>query len=990
MTNTEDFTDFLGAGFDQTGSSGRLDSDNIIVRGLSDGSLAFGDTRTTGDFARGSSAVPVTEGGVYSFSSLPANIGSLGLQPTDDDLTPGSIVARYFNGTGQAITSLQIGYTILVRNDQNRSSTVDFEYALGSCALTDPGGLTFTRVGALSYTSPGASTGTAFQTVSRSTTITGLSVTGQTCIYLAFVTDDAAGTGDRDELALDDLAVTPTTTPETASVTFQAPASGTVTEGTTIQATLVLTLTNDGGAQSGLNTAVTGTLAYQSGSATQDDVSFGTFTFPVGSVTGATATVAITGNDDTVFEGTEAAVLGFGNVSGATASGTYSLTITDTDPEPSVVINEVDPDQGDSDTAEFVELRGTPSQLLNAFVVVFADATGTSVAAADLDFVATGNTGYAVLCSTTTQNVPTCNTNAPAYTVPDGTGIVALYVGAASDYPPGTPLTTANLRSAVVYGPARSAALLARVGETVQYLEGYAGTAAPTPATRSLARTAAGLYVSQAPSPGVPNAETVTVDRTADVGGAAGYRLFSAPVVKPNGTSRVNVADLAAINLVQGVAAGSDADGSYSAQYPAAPGPNLYLAYQGGSGYTAAATTADDLEPGRGFFWRLYDRDITPSTPEPFGPGTSQSYALGNPAFQLALTGVPLGNTAGAPLAVPFTQHADGFYMLGNPFAYPLYLGGVSPSSGTFQTTFQTYDGTSFQPREASFSTPANGAAVAPWQGFFAESADLTGAGTPFSVRYDARRLAPTAYATDLVGRPAGEVALRLRLDGTTAEGAALLDVAAVVRVDADASAGWDRGDASKLTPPEGPFALVAPVGERGGAPYRQAVLTLPALGDVTLAFTTTHAGSFTLTADATGLPATATVRDLVSGTVAPLADGLAFTSDATEWTERFVVSAGGATAGETAPASVSLGAVYPNPASAGARIALRVDAAQTVRATVVDALGRTVATVFEGALSAGQSQTLAIETAGLAPGVYAVRVTGATFTETRRLVVAR
>ncbi|HEX8299550.1 MAG TPA: hypothetical protein VF594_10370 [Rubricoccaceae bacterium] len=45
-TNTQDFAGFLGAGFDQTGGSGRLDSDNLIVRGLSDGNLAFGDTRT--------------------------------------------------------------------------------------------------------------------------------------------------------------------------------------------------------------------------------------------------------------------------------------------------------------------------------------------------------------------------------------------------------------------------------------------------------------------------------------------------------------------------------------------------------------------------------------------------------------------------------------------------------------------------------------------------------------------------------------------------------------------------------------------------------------------------------------------------------------------------------------------------------------------------------------------------------------------------------
>ena len=145
-----------------------------------------------------------------------------------------------------------------------------------------------------------------------------------------------------------------------------------------------------------------------------------------------------------------------------------------------------------------------------------------------------------------------------------------------------------------------------------------------------------------------------------------------------------------------------------------------------------------------------------------------------------------------------------------------------------------------------------------------------------------------------------------------------------------------------------------------------------------------------TWTAAATGLPAEATVRDLATGAVSRLADGLTFTSDATDWTERFVVTMGRTTAGETGAATLSLGQVYPNPATSAARVALRVDAAQTVTATVVDALGRTVQTVFAGALAAGASQELTVDTAALAPGVYVVRVAGETFSATRRLVVAR
>jgi hypothetical protein len=56
----------------------------------------------------------------------------------------------------------------------------------------------------------------------------------------------------------------------------------------------------------------------------------------------------------------------------------------------------------------------------------------------------------------------------------------------------------------------------------------------------------------------------------------------------------------------------------------------------------------------------------------------------------------------------------------------------------------------------------------------------------------------------------------------------------------------------------------------------------------------------------------------------------------------------------------------------------------------VFDALGRRVATVFDGAVAAGEARELVVETASLAPGLYAIRVAGETFSETRRLTVVR
>ncbi len=237
-----------------------------------------------------------------------------------------------------------------------------------------------------------------------------------------------------------------------------------------------------------------------------------------------------------------------------------------------------------------------------------------------------------------------------------------------------------------------------------------------------------------------------------------------------------------------------------------------------------------------------------------------------------------------------------------------------------------------------------------------------------------------------------------LYLDGMTADSAIVADHFAILRLHPSASTGWDPFDASKLTPPSDTYALIALMGDRDGAPYRHGVLALPDVPEwpVPIMFKSTHAATYVLTADLAGLPAgwRAELRDLATGAVADLAAGYAFRAEATDWTDRlvlvFVRTQGGATVGESAPAAFRLGAPAPNPAAQRATLALRVDAAQLVTATVVDALGRTVATVFEGTLAAGAEQTLVVPTDRLAPGLYLVRVQGAAFQQSRRLVVAR
>lgn len=77
--------------------------------------------------------------------------------------------------------------------------------------------------------------------------------------------------------------------------------------------------------------------------------------------------------------------------------------------------------------------------------------------------------------------------------------------------------------------------------------------------------------------------------------------------------------------------------------------------------------------------------------------------------------------------------------------------------------------------------------------------------------------------------------------------------------------------------------------------------------------------------------------------------------------------------------------AVWPNPAASGT-VRLSVAAAQTVTVSVYDALGRHVATLFEGPTSGSLEAALP---SGLPSGVYLVRAQGETFAETVRVTLA-
>ena len=672
---------------------------------------------------------------------------------------------------------------------------------------------------------------------------------------------------------------------------------------------------------------------------------------------------------------------------------------------PSVLaINEVD-----AGGAGFVELRSkVTGASLAGFVLAFVDAEGDVYAAVDLAQHATLADGLLVVRPDGSAGAPD---DVAARSLPEirgGVGAVAIYEGAAADVAVGAKAGTDRLVDAVVFGPpgaGRSDALLARLGQRVQYVED-AGTSLQRldvtahRATAGEDAFASSLLHAVAASPGAGNASHVTVDRTDEVQDAAGLRLVSVPVLDESGQPKA-VGDLAGLNLVRGVGGGSR-----PAQYPAAA-PNVMTSYDNASGRFVAAGSADDvLAPGAGFFWHWFDEDTAPSGAD--GGGTSRGHDLSSSAFALATAGTPVDDALGDGPYVRTVEASttDGIYLVGNPYPYPLRLNGVWVEEGTLHTTFAVWDpvrGT----YENLYAGSRSSDALPVWAGAVAEVTRTGGEiiGGPFDIFTTSHAVDPTAgVAVEGAARRRTEAAARLlafELTGTLAGGADVADASAHVRFSGGASAGWDRHDGSKLDAPVESFALVAPVGARLGRPHRHRVLSLPSLllspRTVPLAFTSSAGGSFTLRWDLGGLQSDwiATLYDRTTGATIDLRRQASYAfqaADATPWAERFevvVAPASTPTEGGAEP-ETTVSAPYPNPAAGRVRLDVRAASGQRVAADVYDALGRRVMQAFEGVVPAGRPETLDLDTGRLAPGLYIIRVEGETFAETRRVVVAR
>ncbi len=189
---------FNGSGLSPSPSSGQLNSNAWKFEGFDDGDSNFGGNFTTGDFARGDAGSGVTTGGLYAFESTVGNFG-LGVQPGGSDFAPGNIILRIQNQSGNTVNSILLAYTIYVRNDQNWSTEIKFSYGFDS--------LNFNSIDVLDLFTEETANGSVWEKYYRVVELPELSLAPGALLYLKWESDDKAGSGSRDEFALDDIEI---------------------------------------------------------------------------------------------------------------------------------------------------------------------------------------------------------------------------------------------------------------------------------------------------------------------------------------------------------------------------------------------------------------------------------------------------------------------------------------------------------------------------------------------------------------------------------------------------------------------------------------------------------------------------------------------------------------------------------------------------------------------------------------------------------------
>jgi len=495
--------------------------------------------------------------------------------------------------------------------------------------------------------------------------------------------------------------------------------------------------------------------------------------------------------------------------------------------------------------------------------------------------------------------------------------------------------------------------------------------------------------------------------RAITLGGEAGWRFLSVPL------EGVSVGDLAGQNLVQGV---PGAFPGYDA--------NLLTGYAG-EAFNIPGDVSTGIERGRGFFWYFFNNDKATSQPLPFDLTLSGSA----PTDDITVSGL---------------DQDEQWHMLGNPFDETIDLSeALNLNANGFQTTVYVWKPATATYEMISADPDASDDEIDPWQGFWVERSSTGAGATSLTIQESGTVASAAAKKQSAAPRDTletGRVELQLV---ATAEGGAEIarDEAIRLYVHPQATAGWDPWDASKPVPLTATRATLAFAGSRPSgdttrqaqwslpdslaqvaeAPMRLRTSGLPDGATLTLAWAerlrhVPASWEVTLIDRTAGVPvdlreqssyefarreaaaSPSISREDDSGQAVPLARRRSTSSDSSETRAdrraRFAlrIAPAGAVGTDRAPEppeAFALAGNAPNPFRQATTIRYELPRAAEVRLAVYDALGRRVRVLVDRKQEAGRKQ-IRFEAKELPAGVYFYRITAGSFSETRRLVVAR
>ena len=189
-----------GAAFGPAPEVGELNSNGITMSAYTTGATTFGleAVEDSPEFGNGISDGGVTDGGVYAFEVSPGN-RTFGFQPSTDGYGTGSTTIRMQNQTGVNITSLNVGYTTYIYNDEAGIQSYNFSHSANNSTYTS------TTVFNMQST-VGAEAAPGWKAHARVITLTGLTIVPGSYYYIRFNNQNVSGTA-FDEMALDDISV---------------------------------------------------------------------------------------------------------------------------------------------------------------------------------------------------------------------------------------------------------------------------------------------------------------------------------------------------------------------------------------------------------------------------------------------------------------------------------------------------------------------------------------------------------------------------------------------------------------------------------------------------------------------------------------------------------------------------------------------------------------------------------------------------------------